>query len=233
MALILLIEDDTDLVLLLEHNLRQRGHTVLTTGLGQEGLRLAQKHRPDLVLLDLMLPDVDGIDTCRAIRKSAETSEIGIVILTAKDAEADRIAGFEAGALDYVVKPFSVRELLLRVQAVLRSRRGLTRGATQHRFGSLRIDKGAHMVWVRGRSVELTPLEFKLLLALYEGRDRVHTRETLLTDVWGLTVSPTLRTVDVHVANLREKLGPAGRYIETVRGYGYRFARDEKAVNRI
>jgi two-component system phosphate regulon response regulator PhoB len=195
---------------------------------GREGLRLAETEAPDLVLLDLMLPDLSGNEVCRTLKADPRTRDIPVIMLTAKGEEIDRVVGFEIGAEDYVTKPFSVRELLLRVQAILRR----TKGAPSQRpdtpdvfeFGLLRVDRGAPRVWVAGDEVELTALELKLLLVLHERKNRVQTRAVLLDDVWGIRADVTTRTVDTHVKRLREKLGPAGDYVETVRGVGYRFA---------
>jgi len=223
MARILVIEDEQGLQKVLDYNLRQAGHDVIVSGSGAEGLTLARESRPDLVLLDWMLPDVAGNDVCRALKRTSGTREIPVVFMTAKGDEVDRIIGFELGASDYIVKPFSVRELVLRVQAVLRRREVAQTGKCVE-FGSLRIDEAAHRVWVHDAEVELTLLEFKLLLALYVNRDRVQTRGALLDGVWGADVSITTRTVDTHVKRLRDKLREAGEYIQTVRGIGYRFA---------
>ncbi|HSN98495.1 MAG TPA: response regulator [Candidatus Nanopelagicales bacterium] len=225
MARILVIEDEPALLKVLDYNLRQAGYDVLTAGRGEEGIRLAHEGRPDLVLLDLMLPDVSGTEVCRALQRGESTQTIPVMIVSARGDEVDRIVGFELGAVDYVVKPFSVRELLLRIQAVLRRARSAPAAvARMIEFGCLRIDEDAHRVWVDRAEVELTLLEFKLLLALYENRDRVQTRGALLDGVWGVDVGVTTRTVDTHVKRLRDKLGRAGDYIETVRGIGYRFA---------
>lgn len=227
MARILVIEDEQGLQKVLDYNLRQAGHEVTVSGSGAEGLSMARETRPDLVLLDWMLPDVAGNDVCRALKRGPGTREIPVIFMTAKGDEVDRIIGFELGASDYVVKPFSVRELVLRVQAVLRRRQGAQAQAQAGKgieFGSLRIDEAAHRVWVHAVEVELTLLEFKLLLALYVNRDRVQTRVALLDGVWGADVSITTRTVDTHVKRLRDKLREAGEYIQTVRGIGYRFA---------
>lgn len=195
---------------------------------------LAEAHPPDLVVLDLMLPDMPGTEVCRVLKKSPLTEHVPVLMLTAKGEEIDRVVGFELGAEDYVVKPFSVRELVLRVQALLkRAERGSTAAAPGGskaeegraiKFGRLRIDPDAHRTWVDEREIELTPIEFKLLLTLYDRRNRVQTREVLLGDVWNVSADVTTRTVDTHVKRLREKLGAAGRYVETVRGVGYRFA---------
>ena len=221
MARLLVVEDEVDLQEVLAYNLRRAGHEVLAALRGQEGLRLAREKRPALVLLDLMLPDLPGTEVCRALKADPATRAIPVVILTARGDEPDRVIGFELGADDYVVKPFSVRELVLRVEAVLR--RG-QRATAPSCFGALHIDRAAHRVRVSAREVELTALELRLLLALFDRRGRVQTRATLLDDVWGLEVEVTSRTVDTHVKRLREKLGVAGGYIETVRGVGYRFA---------
>jgi two-component system phosphate regulon response regulator PhoB len=228
MARILVIEDEPALLKVLDYNLRQEGHDVLAAARGDEGIRLAQEESPDLVLLDLMLPDISGNEVCRALQRSEGTRRIPVMIVSARGDEVDRIVGFELGAIDYVVKPFSVRELVLRVQAVLRRSQAAAppaAGAGQGvEFGGLRVDEDAHRVWVDGQEVELTLLEFKLLLALFGNRDRVQTRGSLLEGVWGVDVGVTTRTVDTHVKRLRDKLGRAGEYIETVRGIGYRFA---------
>jgi two-component system phosphate regulon response regulator PhoB len=233
MAKILIVEDEPDLQQVLEYNLKQAGHEVLMTKLGQEGIRLAREQRPELMLLDLMLPDVSGIEVCRALKENPATKAIPVLMVTARGEEIDRVVGFEIGADDYVVKPFSVRELLLRVQAVLRRSRGEPEASDSIiEFGRLRIDRGAHRVWVDTQEIELTALEFKLLVTLYERRNRVQTRSALLDDVWGIQADITTRTVDTHVKRLREKLENARDYVETVRGVGYRFVAspDESAA---
>ena len=225
MSRILIIEDERDLQKVLEFNLTQAGHEVVATTSGRAGLALARERKPDLVLLDLMLPDVQGTEVCKALRRDPATQGISIVMLTAKGEEMDRVVGFELGADDYVVKPFSVRELLLRIDAVLRrSQEPRATGKGTLEFGCLRIDNEAHRVWVSGVEVELTALEFKLLVTLLERKNRVQSRSALLSDVWGIEADITTRTVDTHVKRLREKLGEAGDYVETVRGVGYRFA---------
>jgi len=223
MARILVVEDEADIQEVLEYNLKRDGHEVVLTGTAKDGLRHARERRPDLVLLDLMLPDGSGTELCKTLRQDAATRGVRVVMLTAKGEEIDRVIGFELGADDYIVKPFSVRELLLRVQAVLRRvSTGETGETTQ--FGMLRVDRGAHRVWVGGQEIELTALEFKLLLTLHDRRNRVQTRDALLSDVWKIDADVTTRTVDTHVKRLREKLGAAGIYVQTVRGVGYRFA---------
>jgi two-component system, OmpR family, phosphate regulon response regulator PhoB len=224
MAQILVIEDEADIRHVLEFNLAEQGHSVLSAASAEAGLRLARSHKPALVLLDLMLPDAPGTEVCRAIRSDASLQGIRVIMLTARGSEQDRVLGFELGADDYVVKPFSTRELLLRVDAVLRRGQSLVPKSQHTEFGILRIDRDAYRAWVSGVELELTALEFKLLATLHERKDRVQTRGALLNDVWGIDADITTRTVDTHVKRLREKLGAAGDYVETVRGVGYRFA---------
>ncbi|HEY0715724.1 MAG TPA: response regulator transcription factor [Polyangia bacterium] len=226
MTRVLVIEDEVDLRELLQYNLKAAGYDVITATDGASGLELARAQRPDLVLLDLMLPDTSGLDVCRVLKSQPDTRDVQVVMVTARGEEIDRVVGFELGADDYVVKPFSTRELLLRVQAVLRRRAPApppTDESGTARFGCLTMDRDAHRLWVNGAEVQLTALEFKLLGTLYDRRDRVQTRGSLLEDVWGASADLATRTVDTHVKRLREKLGAAGDYIETVRGVGYRF----------
>ncbi len=223
MARILVIEDEADIQQVLDYNLREKGHKVFIAGNGEDGLKLAREKRPDLVLLDLMLPGMPGTEVCKALKGDPATKGTQVVMLTAKGEEIDRVVGFELGADDYVVKPFSVRELLLRVQAILRRSQGEQEVVASFQFGKLRVDREAHRVWADDQELELTALEFKLLVTLYDRRNRVQTRSALLSDVWGIDADITTRTVDTHVKRLREKLGEAGNYIETVRGVGYRF----------
>jgi two-component system, OmpR family, phosphate regulon response regulator PhoB len=220
---ILVVEDERDLQKVLSYNLKQSGFDVVVASDGETALRALKEEPFDLILLDLMLPGMPGTEVCRRIKQSRETSNIPVVILTARGEEVDRVVGFEIGADDYVVKPFSVRELVLRIQAILR--RGGAPGAPDERvqFGVLRIDRPAHRVFSGDVEVSLTALEFKLLAMLYDRRGRVLSRDTLLDEVWGAHVDVTRRNVDTHVKRLREKLGDAGAYLETVRGVGYRF----------
>jgi two-component system phosphate regulon response regulator PhoB len=225
MARILVIEDEKDIRDVLEYNLRQAGHQVDLAANAKDGLKFARELPPSLVILDVMLPDISGFEVCRILRQEPHTRGCQVMMLTAKGEEIDRVVGFEVGADDYVVKPFSVRELLLRVQALQRrSTEGPASGAETIVFGALRVDRGAHRAWVGEREVDLTALEFKLLVTLYDRRNRVQTREALLNDVWEVKPGVTTRTVDTHVKRLREKLGPEADYIQTVRGVGYRFA---------
>lgn len=224
MPAILVVEDEPDLRDLVVHHLQSAGLTALACGTGSEALTLAKKHKPDLMLLDLMLPDMSGVDVCRRLRAEPATATIPIIMLTARSAEADRVRGFEAGADDYVAKPFSTRELVLRVQAVLRRRGPLAEEADKVLTGGgISLDTARHQVRVGGQEVKMTALEFRLLSTLMQRRGRVQTRQTLLEDVWGLSPDLNTRTVDTHVKRLRERLGEAGDSIDTVRGVGYCF----------
>ena len=230
MARILVIEDEADIQQVLDYNLREKGHKVFIASNGEEGLKIAREKRPDLVLLDLMLPGMPGTEVCKTLKSDPATKNTQVVMMTAKGEEIDRVVGFELGADDYVVKPFSVRELLLRVQAILRRSQGEQEAAAGFQFGKLRVDREAHRVWADEQELELTALEFKLLVTLYDRRNRVQTRSALLSDVWGIDADITTRTVDTHVKRLREKLGSSGDYIETVRGVGYRFTDSPEEV---
>jgi two-component system phosphate regulon response regulator PhoB len=221
-ARVLVIEDDADLREVLRYNLSQAGHRPFVAATGEAGLKLALEVRPDIVLLDLMLPDVSGTTVAQSLRRDPQTQRVPIVMLTAKAEEIDRVVGFELGADDYVVKPFSVRELLLRIDAVLRRGKTPEHGLVQ--VGELCIDTAAHRVTVGTEEILLTALEFKLLVTFVGRRDRVLARHTLLSDVWELHGKITSRTVDTHVKRLRDKIGTAGRFIQTVRGVGYRFS---------
>ncbi len=223
MARILVVEDEEDLQEVLSYNLRQAGHEPVIVGTGQEALARVAAESPDLVLLDLMLPDMSGSDVCRSLKSDPATRHIPIVMLTAKGEEIDRVVGFELGADDYVVKPYSMRELALRLQAILRRRSAPVDGAGLSAFGRLRIDREGHRVWVGTGEISLTALELRLLCTLYDRRGRVQSRAVLLDEVWRMSSDVNTRTVDTHVKRLREKLGDAGAYLETVRGVGYRF----------
>jgi two-component system phosphate regulon response regulator PhoB len=227
-SLILIVEDEHDLLSTLEYNLEREGYQTRCASTGSQGLELAQlRPVPDLVILDVMLPDISGTEICRKLRSNDKTRHVPVVMLTARGEEIDRVVGFEVGADDYVTKPFSVRELVLRIRAVLRRTEGRDTESDTTEFGRLRVDASAHRCWVEDEEVTLTALEFKLLTTLLERRGRVQTRETLLTDVWGFSAEITTRTVDTHVKRLRHKLGDhVGQYVETLRGVGYRF-RDE------
>ncbi len=222
---ILIVEDEADLASVVSFNLEQEGFRPLVVSTGQEALdRLGNGQPPDLVVLDLMLPDISGTEVCRRIRQGSQTRRIPVLMLTAKTDAIDRVVGFEVGADDYVTKPFSVRELVLRIRAILRrTEAGTPPEPESLRFGILRLDFEGHRVWVEEQEVVLTALEFRLLKTLVQRRGRVQTREILLNHVWEMSGDVTTRTVDTHVRRLRKKLGPASSYIETLRGVGYRF----------
>ncbi|WP_044241914.1 response regulator [Chondromyces apiculatus] len=223
---VLIVEDESDLQRVLAYNFRQAGFDVVSAINGETALRALKEERFDLIILDLMLPDVSGTELCRRIKQNPQTAQTPIVMVTAKGEEVDRVVGFELGADDYVVKPFSVRELILRARAVLRRSEGTSTAPERFDFGGLRIDRAAHRAWVEGQEVALTALEFRLLMMLYDRRGRVLSRDLLLDEVWGSHADVTARNVDTHVKRVREKLGSAGEYIETVRGVGYRFRSD-------
>ena len=221
-----MVEDEEDIRNLVALNLRRAGFNVLTAGDGETALSLAREHVPPVVLLDLMLPDMSGTEICQALRQDPATRGVYVIMVTARTEESDRITGFEVGADDYVPKPFSVRELTLRVQAASR-RMAREVAATMEsgalELGELRLDVSAHRVWVSGDELELTSTEYKLLLHLAENAGRLCSRGELLKEVWELPPSLNTRTVDTHVKRLRQKLREAAAYIETVRGAGYRF----------
>lgn len=228
---ILIVDDEDDLRKLVDFNLRAAGFNTLLAANGEEALLLAREV-PDLIVLDLMLPDIQGTEVCRTLKQDDLTRGIPVLILSARGDEIDRVVGFEIGAEDYVVKPFSVRELVLRVKALLkRSVKKATQSApsSELTFGPLRIDQTRHRVWHSGTELILTALEFKLLATFVGRKGRVQTRERLLDDVWGIDADVTTRTVDTHVKRLREKLGDASHYVQTVRGVGYRFAESPDA----
>jgi two-component system phosphate regulon response regulator PhoB len=224
---ILIIEDEPDIRTTLEYNLRKDGFDVIGVGSLGEARAAINSSSFSMILLDLMLPDGSGLDLCREIKGNKELSSTPIIILTAKDDEVDKVVGFELGADDYVTKPFSVRELTLRIKAVLK--RGVAPKAelveVERQFGDLTIDVDSHEVFVNSVQVTLTALEFRLLKQLVDRRGRVQSRDQLLSDVWGYSSDVTTRTVDTHIKRLREKLGTMGKYIQTIRGVGYKFSR--------
>lgn len=223
-ATVLVVDDEKDLVELVKYHLEKEGLKCLEARDGETALQMARERTPDLMVLDLMLPGVDGLEVCRKLRKDPKTSSIAIIMLTAKAEEVDRIVGLEMGADDYMVKPFSPRELLARVKAVLRRGQGQDM-PTLKRVGTLEVDEGKHQVTVEGTVVELTVKEFDLLCALMRANGRVLNREQILETVWGYSnaVDIESRTVDVHIRRLREKLGSECARIVTVKGVGYRF----------
>lgn len=220
---ILVVDDEPDALDLIEFNLRNAGFDVSTASDGAEALKKARHAPPALVLLDLMLPQVDGLEVCKLLRRDPATATIPIIMVTAKATEIDRVLGLELGADDYVTKPFSPRELVLRVKSLLR--RQQTTGVKPDKFvsGELTVDIPRHQVTVSSKKVELTATEFKLLALLIQRRGRVQNREQLLKEVWGYDNLIDTRTVDTHMRRLREKLGKAARFLDTVRGVGYRF----------
>ena len=224
---ILIIEDEPDIRTTLEYNLRKDDFDVIGFGSLGEARAAMNSSSFSLILLDLMLPDGSGLDLCREIKGNKELSSTPIIILTAKDDEVDKVVGFELGADDYVTKPFSVRELILRIKAILK--RGVAPKAelveVERQFGDLTIDVDSHEVFVNSVQVTLTALEFRLLRQLVDRRGRVQSRDQLLSDVWGYSSDVTTRTVDTHIKRLREKLGTMGKYIQTIRGVGYKFSR--------
>jgi two-component system phosphate regulon response regulator PhoB len=222
MKTVLIIEDEKDLADLVAFNLEKEGFRPIIASDGVMGLEKARADSPDLILLDLMLPGMPGTELCKALKSSDKTSRIPVIMLTARGEEIDRVVGFEVGADDYVLKPFSTRELLLRVKAVLR--RAAPEGAKGRivNIGAVSIDTDRHTVNVAGRLTELSAIEFKLLLTLAQRQGRVQSRDQLLRDVWGYNYSGDTRTVDTHLTRLRSKLGDAGYMIRTVRGFGYK-----------
>ena len=223
---ILIIEDEPDIRKTLEYNISREGYKVVCASSLSKGKEHINSSDFSLILLDLMLPDGSGLDLCREIKSDKDKSSIPIIILTAKDDEVDKVVGFELGADDYVTKPFSVRELILRIKAVLK--RGAEKKETlevQRQFGELIMDIDSHEVFVNNEQIILTALEFRLLRQLVDRRGRVQSRDQLLSDVWGYSSEVSTRTVDTHIKRLREKLGTMGKYVQTIRGVGYKFSR--------
>jgi two-component system phosphate regulon response regulator PhoB len=220
---ILVVDDEPDLLELIDTNFTAAGFNVVTAARGREALRKARELRPQLILLDVMLPELDGLEICKLLRHDPITRSIPIVMLTAKAAEIDRVLGLELGADDYVTKPFSIRELILRVKKLLNRQSAPEPESGHIRLGGLHIDPSRHRATYHGRPLDLTLTEFKLVALLAERRGRVQSREHLLRDVWGYNNIIDTRTVDTHMRRLRAKLGPAAKLLDTVRGVGYRF----------
>jgi two-component system phosphate regulon response regulator PhoB len=222
---ILIIDDEPDVADLVSYHLKAKGYQVETVNNPNVSIGTARSFLPDLVILDIMMPDLNGIQICRILRADPRLRNIPIVFLTAKGEETDRIAGFESGCDDYICKPFNTKELILRVQSILRR---VVKGASEEikrlQVGQIILDIECHVATVLGRPIELTATEFKLLRLLMERRGRVHTREHLLINVWNYETEIETRTVDTHIRRLREKLGPEADWIETIRGVGYRMA---------
>ena len=225
---VLIIEDEPDIRKTIDYNLTKESFKVVQAGSIEEGEKALVSNQIDVIILDLMLPDGSGLTLCRDIKSDDKTKHIPIIILTAKTEEVDRVVGFELGADDYVTKPFSVRELILRVKAILK--RGPTSNNNseddEYSFGELTLNFEAHQAYINGNEISLTALEFRLLKHLIDRKGRVQTRDQLLEDVWGYSSDVTTRTVDTHIKRLREKLGSVGNHIQTIRGVGYRFSRD-------
>ncbi|HEX2450353.1 MAG TPA: response regulator transcription factor [Gemmatimonadales bacterium] len=226
---ILVVDDEADITALVAYHLAKAGHRVSTAANGSDALKAAREERPDIVILDLMLPGVSGYDVLAELRRRDDTREVGVILLTSRREEADRIRGLSLGADDYLSKPFSPQELSLRVNALLRrlGAPAVSAGSTLS-AGPITIDRSAHRVLLDGRELTLTATEYKLLLTLVERRGRVQTRPQLLETVWEAQPDIQTRTVDMHVQRLRSKLGDTGKLIETVRGFGYRFRGGER-----
>lgn len=222
---ILIVDDEADVADLLSFTLKNEGFQVSTAGDGEQALKKIRQNPPSLVVLDLMLPGLSGTDVCKSLKRDPQLANIPVVMLTAKSEETDRIVGFELGADDYIIKPFSPRELVLRIRAVLRrGRQDLKASSAILKVGTLIVDTERYQVTIKGKPIDLTSTEFKLLTLFMERKGRVQNRDKLLQDVWNYEASIDTRTVDTHIRRLREKLGAQGEMIETVRGVGYRFA---------
>lgn len=220
---VLIVDDEQDVTELLEFNLRSAGYDVISADDGATALKKAREALPDLIVLDVMLPEMDGTEVCKQLRRDPSTARIPIIMLTAKASEIDRVLGLELGADDYVTKPFSPRELVLRVRGLLRRGTVAEEPSEVIQVGDLVVDIPRHQVTVKGKRIDLTATEFKLITTLAQRRGRVQSREQLLQDVWEYDSLIDTRTVDTHMRRLREKLGVAARYLDTVRGVGYRF----------
>ena len=224
---VLVIEDEPDIRKTIDYNLSKESFKVIQAASIEEGEKALASNKIDVIILDLMLPDGSGLTLCRDIKSEPKTKNIPVIILTAKTEEVDRVVGFELGADDYVTKPFSVRELILRIKAILK-RGNVQKNETveiERQFGDLLIDVDSHEVFVNKEQIILTALEFRLLKQLIDRRGRVQSRDQLLSDVWGYSAEVTTRTVDTHIKRLREKLGTMGKYVQTIRGVGYKFSR--------
>jgi two-component system phosphate regulon response regulator PhoB len=219
---ILIADDEPDVLQLVASNLVSAGFNVLSAADGQAALTIACRSQPSLAILDIIMPELTGFDVCKALKANPTTANIPIVMLSARPTEVDRVVAFELGVDDFVTKPFSPRELVLRVKAILRSIRAQKTEAGSIEAGAICVDRERHSVTVAGNDVDLTAIEFKLLCILLQAKGRAQTRETLLTEVWGLDSDIGGRTVDTHLRRLRDKLGAAARQIQTVRGFGYR-----------
>jgi len=227
---ILVIDDEKDIVKLLQYNLEKEGHQVSSALTGEDGLASARAKNPDLILLDLMLPGIDGLEVCRLLKADRQTNAIPVIMLTAKGSEIDQVVGLELGASDYISKPFSVKVLLARVKSVLRSRSDEKEKTAVLKAGSLVLDRERHSVAFQGKVVPLTKLEFDILAFLMENRGKVFSRDKILDGVWKTESFVVDRSVDAHVKSIRQKLGKGRDCIETVRGAGYRFVEEDTHV---
>ncbi len=225
---ILIVEDEKDIVKMLEYNLKKEGFRTLSVHDGEDALDLANREHPDLVILDLMLPGIDGLEVCKTLKKESKTTSIPIIMLTAKSQESDKVIGLELGADDYMTKPFSPRELIARIKAVLRRIKEKDNLPEVFKIGELTVDFSKIRATIKGKPIELTAKEFELLKALIKANGRVLSREHLLNTIWGLdrAVEIETRTVDVHIGSLRKKLKSEGKRIVTVKNYGYSFERE-------
>jgi two-component system phosphate regulon response regulator PhoB len=223
---ILVVDDEPDALEVLGFKLKEAGYTPVFAADGLKAIAAVRIERPDLIVLDLMLPEIDGLEVCKILRRDPATASIPVIMLTAKAAEMDRVLGLELGADDYVTKPYSPRELVLRIRKLLKRAKTAEESGDHVRAGVLEIDVPRHTALVEGRPVTLTATEFNLLTLLAQRRGRVQTRERLLQDVWGYETAIDTRTVDTHMRRLREKIGAAADYLETIRGVGYRFSAD-------
>ncbi len=219
---ILIVEDDQNISKLVRYNLEKAGFVCLSSITGEGALDILEQESVDLVVLDVMLPKMDGFETCKEIRQDPATSDVPVIMLTARGEEVDRIVGFELGADDYIVKPFSPRELVLRVKSILKRGKPKEKTGSLLSLGPLKVDIPRHKVTVNKKEIKLTAMEFDLLVTLLKRKGRVQSRDQLLSDVWDIEADVTTRTVDTHIKCLRQKLGSFGRLIETVRGIGYR-----------
>jgi len=223
---ILLVDDEPDAVELVAFNLKAAGYEIMSASDGAEALKMARAFSPNLILLDVMIPELDGLEVCKILRRDSATASIPIIMLTAKAAEIDRVLGLELGANDYVTKPFSPRELVLRIKNLLQRDEAKAEKQDRYQAGEIFVDIPRHVALVNRKPVDLTATEFKLLTLLMERKGRVQSREQLLQDVWHYDNIIDTRTVDTHMRRLREKLGKAAKYLDTVRGVGYRFVED-------
>ncbi|MGC8743167.1 MAG: response regulator [Verrucomicrobiia bacterium] len=220
---VLIVEDESDVLELLVYNIKQAGYNVITAEDGKEALWKVKTYIPDIIILDLMLPVMNGIEVCKILKNDPLYSKTPILMLTARASENDRIEGFEAGADDYIVKPFSMRELLIRIKKLLNSFTNKERKKVRFASNGLVVDVDSFKVTYKNKPIELTSLEFKLLLTLMEKKGILLTRDQLLSEVWNYDAVIETRTVDAHISRLREKLGPAGKFIQTIHRLGYRF----------